>query len=76
MEMWLGGVYSTIHRMIENPIYGGAYACGKTAVAVGYGINGANAKMRRKARSDWLALMPNTHEGYVSWEKPRRSGRW
>jgi hypothetical protein len=55
--------------MIENPIYGGAYAYGKTAVAVGYGINGANAKMRRKARSDWLALMPNTHEGYVSWEK-------
>jgi len=34
-----------------------------------YGINGANAKMRRKARSDWLALMPNTNEGYVSWEK-------
>jgi len=20
-------------------------------------------------RSDWLALMPNAHEGYVSWEK-------
>jgi Recombinase/Recombinase zinc beta ribbon domain len=61
--------YSTIHRMIENPIYGGAYANGKTAVAVGYGINGANTKMRRKARNDWLALMPNSHEGYVSWEK-------
>jgi DNA invertase Pin-like site-specific DNA recombinase len=66
---WRRPNYSTIHRMIENPIYGGAYAYGKTAVAVGYGINGANAKMRRKARSDWLALMPNTHEGYVSWEK-------
>jgi hypothetical protein len=26
-------------------------------------------KIRRKARSDWLALMPNVHEGYVSWEK-------
>ena len=26
-------------------------------------------KIRRKARSDWLALMPNTHDGYVSWEK-------
>jgi hypothetical protein len=26
-------------------------------------------KIRRKARSDWLALMPNAHEGYVSWEK-------
>ena len=26
-------------------------------------------KIRRKARSEWLALMPNAHEGYVSWEK-------
>ena len=55
--------------MIENPIYGGAYAYGKTAVAAGYGANGAGVKVRRKARSDWLALMPNAHEGYVSWER-------
>ena len=26
-------------------------------------------KTRRKARGEWLALMPNAHEGYVSWEK-------
>ena len=26
-------------------------------------------KIRRKARAEWLALMPNAHEGYVSWEK-------
>ena len=26
-------------------------------------------KIRRKARDEWLALMPNAHEGYVSWEK-------
>jgi len=66
---WRRPNYSAIHRMIENPIYGGAYAYGKTAVAAGYGANGAGVKIRRKARSDWLALMPNAHEGYVSWEK-------
>ena len=66
---WRRPNYAAIHRMIENPIYGGAYAYGKTAVAVGYGANGGSVKIRRKARSDWLALMPNTHEGYVSWEK-------
>src|SRR5271165_6778578 len=65
---WRRPNYAAIHRMIENPIYGGAYAYGKTAVAVGYGANGGSVKIRRKARSDWLALMPNTHEGYVSWE--------
>jgi hypothetical protein len=66
---WRRPNYATIHRMIENPIYGGAYAYGKTAVAAGYDGAGARVKLRRKARRDWLALMPNAHEGYVSWEK-------
>ena len=66
---WRRPNYATIHRMIENPIYGGAYAYGKTAVATGYDGARVEVKIRRKARSEWLALMPNTHEGYVSWEK-------
>ena len=66
---WRRPSYATIHRMIENPIYGGAYAYGKTAVAAGYDAKGVSVKIRRKARSDWLALMPNAHEGYISWEK-------
>ncbi len=64
---WRRPNYATIHRMIENPIYGGAYAYGKTAVATGHGVTGVKA--RRKARADWLALVPNAHEGYISWEK-------
>jgi len=64
---WRRPNYATIHRMIENPIYGGAYAYGKTASGMGYGA--AGVKTQRKARADWLALMPNAHEGYVSWEK-------
>jgi len=66
---WRRPNYATIHRMIENPIYDGAYAYGKTAVATGYDGARVQVKIRRKARSEWLALMPNTHEGYVSWEK-------
>src|SRR4051795_382624 len=45
-----------------------AYAYGRTAVASGYGAAGS-VKVRRKARSEWLALKPNTHDGYVSWER-------
>ena len=33
------------------------------------GASGVTVKIRRKVRSEWLALMPNAHEGYVSWEK-------
>ena len=66
---WRRPNYATIHRMIENPIYGGAYAYGKTAVAAGYSAGGVSVKIRRKARNEWLALKPNTHDGYVSWER-------
>ncbi|WP_245437280.1 recombinase family protein [Mesorhizobium helmanticense] len=34
--VWRRSNYATIHRMIENPIYGGAYACGKTRAAPGF----------------------------------------
>ena len=66
---WRRPSYSAIHRIIENPVYGGTYAYGKTAVAAGYGADGVSVKARRRARSEWLALMPNAHEGYVSWER-------
>jgi DNA invertase Pin-like site-specific DNA recombinase len=66
---WRRPSYATIHRMIANPIYGGAYAYGKTGVAAGYDGAGFGVKRRRKARDAWLALIPNMHEGYVSWDK-------
>jgi len=66
---WRRPNYATLHRMVENPVYGGAYAYGRTAVATGYGAKGAGVRIRRKARADWLALKPGVHDGYVSWER-------
>src|SRR6201993_2380534 len=66
---WRRPSYSTIHRIIENPVYGGAYAYGKTAVAAGYTAEGVSVKIRRKRRNEWLTLKPNAHDGYVSWER-------
>ena len=36
--------------MIENPVYGGAYAYGKTASLSAYSADGMCVKTRRKAR--------------------------
>jgi hypothetical protein len=66
---WRRPNYAAIHRMIENPVYGGAYAYGRTGVTTGYDAAGVCVKIRRKRRGDWLTLQPNAHEGYVSWEK-------
>lgn len=63
--LWRKPNYATIHRMIENPIYGGACAYGKSRSVPGYG---GRSGIRRKSRDEWLALLPDAHEGYVSWE--------
>ncbi|WP_292491106.1 recombinase family protein [Mesorhizobium sp.] len=67
--VWRRPSYATIHRMIENPIYGGAYAYGKTRAASGYDATAIRSRSRRKARDEWLALIPGAHEGYVGWER-------
>jgi DNA invertase Pin-like site-specific DNA recombinase len=52
---WRRPNYATIYRMIENPVYGGTYAYGRMGVTTDYGAAGVSVKVRRKARSDWLA---------------------
>jgi DNA invertase Pin-like site-specific DNA recombinase len=66
---WRRPCYASIHRMITNPIYGGAYAYGKTTVTVRYDGVVARPRSRRKPREEWLALQPGTHEGYLDWER-------
>lgn len=63
--VWRRPTYATIHRMIVNPAYGGAYAYGKTQAPPRFGTSA----VRRKDREEWLALKPGAHEGYVSWER-------
>ncbi|SCM66698.1 recombinase family protein [Donghicola eburneus] len=63
--LWRRPTYASIHRMIVNPAYGGAYAYGKTQTLPGFGASG----VRRKDRAEWLALKPGAHEGYFSWER-------
>jgi len=67
--VWKRPNYATLRRFIENPIYGGAYAYGKTAAVAGFDAVGRTARIRRKARADWLVLIPESHQGYVSWER-------
>src|SRR5260370_938038 len=44
---WRRPTYATIHRMIENPIYGGAYAYGRTATESAYAAHGGGVNTRR-----------------------------
>jgi len=65
--VWRRPCYHTLHRMITNPAYGGAYAYGKTKAVTGYDGKTMRVKSERKPRREWLALKPGAHEGYVEW---------
>ena len=67
--IWRRPCYATIHRMVTNPIYGGAYAYGKTSAVTQYNGSAVGTKNRRKPRREWLALKPGAHEGYLDWER-------
>jgi DNA invertase Pin-like site-specific DNA recombinase len=69
---WKRPVYHSMHRMLTSPVYGGAYAYGKTEHLTGYDGGRPRHVCRRKPRDQWLALIPGAHEGYVSWEEFER----
>ncbi len=65
---WRRPAYCGIHRILTNPAYGGAYAYGKTEGLTCYENGLSVQRTRRRPRDRWVALIPSSHEGYVSWE--------
>ena len=61
-----------LYRMLTNPMYGGAYAYGKTEHTLEYDHGEPRTGRRRRPREEWLALIPHAHEGYVSWDEFER----
>jgi DNA invertase Pin-like site-specific DNA recombinase len=60
---WKRPTYATVYRILTNPVYGGAYAYGKTEHGMHYDGGEQRRHGRRKARAQWLALIPQAHEG-------------
>jgi hypothetical protein len=69
---WRRPSFAALYGMLTNPIYGGAYSYGKTEHVVRYENGEPRAYARRRPREEWLAFIPQTHEGYVSWEEFER----
>jgi DNA invertase Pin-like site-specific DNA recombinase len=69
---WRRPSYGMLYRLLSSPVYGGAYAYGKSERTLHYEQGEPRAVSRRKPREQWLVLIPNAHEGYVSWEEFER----
>ncbi|MFC3835976.1 recombinase family protein [Paracoccus rhizosphaerae] len=75
--VWRRPTYATIHRMVENPVYGGAYAYGKTCVVPKHDATVPRTGSRRKPRGDWLALKPGARMKAMSvGNGQKQSARW
>jgi DNA invertase Pin-like site-specific DNA recombinase len=72
--LWKLPVYNTIHAVLTNPAYAGAYAYGRTGDRTRV-IEGTARKTRghEKAQDQWTVLILEHHPGYVSWATYERN---
>lgn len=70
--LWKRPGYGAVYQMLTNPVYGGAYAYGRTEATSHYEDGRPRHGTRRRPKERWLALIPGVHEGYVSWEEFQR----
>jgi DNA invertase Pin-like site-specific DNA recombinase len=65
---WVPPSYHTIHQVLANPVYAGAYAYGKSRHERYVDDSGAPRKrVRQLPRSEWAVLIHEHHEGYIDW---------
>jgi DNA invertase Pin-like site-specific DNA recombinase len=69
---WRRPNYSMMYRMVTHPIYAWAYAWGKTITQVVWDASASRQVKQIRPREQRLVLLPNRHEGYVSWEQFQR----
>jgi DNA invertase Pin-like site-specific DNA recombinase len=67
--LWRRPNYAALYRLLTHPIYAGAYVYGKTQTQTAWSEGSSRKITRLKPREQWLALLSDRHEGYLSWEQ-------
>jgi excisionase family DNA binding protein len=72
--VWKVPGYASLHSMLTNPIYAGAYVYGRretrTKIVDGRARKSAG---HRKPQSEWKVLIKDHHPSYLSWEEYERN---
>jgi hypothetical protein len=74
--VWRLPLYNTVHNIMTNPVYAGAYAFGGTMSKVS--VEDGRKRIKRGLRrppSDWEVLLKDQHEGYITWSAFERNQR-
>ena len=71
---WKLPAYSTVHQILTNPIYAGAYGYGRKTrrTIIEDGRKRVVHEVRRDPE-DWKVLIRDNHEGYIAWDDYERN---
>jgi Recombinase/Helix-turn-helix domain len=73
---WRAPVYPTVHHILTNPVYAGAYAFGRRTMRVV--IENGRKRIIRSMQRDWRrwgVLIQDHDEGYIPWADFERNQR-
>jgi len=72
--IWRLPAYNTVHNILTNPIYAGAYAFGRTTSRVS--VENGRKRVRRgvhRPMAEWDVLIKDHHESYITWDEFERN---
>lgn len=69
---WRRPAYRTVIAILNEPTYAGAYAYGRTASSRKVVDGELHTTRARKPLSEWGVLLPDRHDGYISWDQFNR----
>jgi hypothetical protein len=64
--------HSRVLQVLHNPRYAGAFFFGRTRTRPG---SNGKASYLLKDRNDWVALIPDAHPGYITWDEYEENQR-
>jgi len=65
---WVAPTYTSIHKVLTNPVYAGAYVYGKTRCERYVATDGTiQQRIRRLPRAEWAVLILDHHAGFIDW---------
>jgi DNA invertase Pin-like site-specific DNA recombinase len=71
---WKMPVYHTLHHMLTNPVYAGAYSFGRRGARVS--LEGGRKRVIRslnRTPDQWEVLIKDHHQGYITWDEFERN---
>jgi predicted DNA-binding transcriptional regulator AlpA len=67
---WVRASYGTVHKLLTNPVYAGAFVFGRTRQEKHVDVNGElHVRTLEVPIEEWSVCMPDHHPGYVTWEE-------